>query len=86
MTEHQVLCVKCGNHDFSYFSYDSFWEEYTCRKCGWVVNDNEKISALSKIRNNELKRKQDRLRDRLKEPKAVEVKRDGRFIAFEWGC
>jgi hypothetical protein len=78
MTGHQILCDKCGEEDFK---YDDYWEEFSCWHCGWVVNDNEKISALNKKRDDELKRKL----DILKEPKAVEVKRDGRFIAFDDG-
>jgi len=49
MKKHQVLCANCGSHDSRDFSYDSYWEEYTCICCGWVVKDDEKISAPKEI-------------------------------------
>jgi len=26
-------CDKCGSYEFE---YDSYWNEYTCNKCGWI--------------------------------------------------
>lgn len=47
MAEHQKpLCDKCGSPEFA---YDSLWKEYSCKNCGWIVDDDEKISAIKKI-------------------------------------
>ena len=46
MAEHRkILCNKCKSHDFD---YDDYWKEYSCKKCGWIVDDAQKISALDK--------------------------------------
>jgi hypothetical protein len=46
MAENQkVSCSKCGAADFE---YDSYWKEYSCKKCGWLVQDAERISLLNK--------------------------------------
>ena len=39
------LCDKCGCPNFE---YDSFWNEYSCKNCGWVMKDEEKIPAIQK--------------------------------------
>ena len=39
----EFLCDKCGCPDFE---YDSSWNEYTCESCGWIVQDEEKISVI----------------------------------------
>ncbi len=47
MAEHQkVFCDKCGSSDFE---YDSSWKEYSCKNCGQIVEDDEKISVIKKI-------------------------------------
>lgn len=28
------ICSRCGNSDFS---YDSYWKEFSCQKCGWII-------------------------------------------------
>jgi hypothetical protein len=44
MTENQeVSCSKCGSVDFE---YDSYWKEFTCKKCGWTEQDSRRISLL----------------------------------------
>ena len=40
----KVSCRKCGATDFE---YDNYWKEYSCSKCGWIVQDAENISSLS---------------------------------------
>lgn len=46
MEEHQnILCDKCGCPDFD---YDSSWKEYSCKNCGWVVENAAKISTIKK--------------------------------------
>lgn len=47
MKEHQVLCANCGSHDSRDFSYDSYWEEYTCICCGWVAMDKSPLIGES---------------------------------------
>jgi len=42
--QQKILCNKCRSHDFD---YDDYWKEYSCRKCGWIVEDAGKISALN---------------------------------------
>jgi hypothetical protein len=38
-----ISCYKCG---CSEFLYDSYWKEYSCEKCGWVVNDDKEINII----------------------------------------
>ena len=52
MIEHQkVLCGKCGYSDFE---YDTYWKEYSCKNCGWMVENDEEISSLNELHNSEL--------------------------------
>jgi transcription initiation factor TFIIIB Brf1 subunit/transcription initiation factor TFIIB len=45
MAEHQkVFCDKSGSSDFE---YDSSWKEYSCKNCGQIVEDDEKISVMN---------------------------------------
>lgn len=47
MAEHQKpLCDKCGSPEFV---YDSSWKEYSCKNCGWIVEDDEKTSIIKEI-------------------------------------
>ena len=32
-----TICVKCGNNNFI---YDSYYDEYTCNKCGYITDKN----------------------------------------------
>lgn len=55
MVEHkEVFCSKCGCHTFE---YDRSWKEYSCKDCGWLIEDGKKISLLNEIRNSEVSRK-----------------------------
>ena len=55
MPENQkALCDKCGAIDFE---YDSYWKEYSCKNCGFIVENAVKISSLNKIRNSYLTKK-----------------------------
>jgi hypothetical protein len=47
----QASCDKCSS---PVFDYDSYYKEYSCKNCGWIVEDHEKRSLLDKIRNSEL--------------------------------
>ena len=49
----EIVCDKCG---FDKYEYDSAWKEYSCKKCGWIVEDAEKISAIERIMGKGLKR------------------------------
>ncbi len=41
----QASCDKCNSPEFE---YDGAWKEYSCKNCGWIVKDPEKISAIRK--------------------------------------
>ena len=46
MPKHAVIiCNKCNCPDFD---YDSLWKEYYCSNCGWIVEEEEKISLIRK--------------------------------------
>ncbi|MBC8284651.1 MAG: hypothetical protein H8E32_12615 [Nitrospinae bacterium] len=39
------LCDKCGSSDFE---YDSSWNEYSCKSCGWIVQNDKNIPEIQK--------------------------------------
>ncbi|MBU0769112.1 MAG: hypothetical protein KJ687_08475 [Proteobacteria bacterium] len=86
MVEHkEVFCSKCGCHTFE---YDRFWKEYSCKDCGWLIEDDKEVSLLNGIRNSEVTRKipiqQQRPKPteaRKSEKEIIEKKEDqGKFI------
>ncbi len=42
--------IECDKCDSSTFDYDSYWNEYSCRKCGQIVENAEKASLLDGAR------------------------------------
>lgn len=45
----QPLCFKCGSGSFS---YEEYWKEYTCDKCGWIYTSLDgKPEAPELVRN-----------------------------------
>jgi hypothetical protein len=32
----EMMCQRCG---YTEFDYESYWKEYTCKKCGWQTNE-----------------------------------------------
>jgi len=40
-----VFCENCG---FDGFEYDRVWKEYSCKECGEIVEDPERIAAIQK--------------------------------------
>jgi len=40
-------CPKCGCPEYD---YDSYYKEYSCKECGFIVEDQMKISELNRIR------------------------------------
>ena len=49
--DQQAMCEKCGSPEFE---YDSYYKEYSCKECGWIVKDPEKI-GLSPHKQSEKK-------------------------------
>lgn len=39
-SDQQAICEKCGSTEFE---YDSYYKEYSCKECGWIVKDPEKM-------------------------------------------
>lgn len=67
-----ILCSKCGFHEYE---YDSAWKEYSCKKCGWIVQDAEKIFAIERTMGKALKQDQAMVKKpsgRLEGPKTVQ--------------
>jgi bilin biosynthesis protein len=41
--DQQPMCEKCGSPEFE---YDSYYKEYSCKECGWIVKDPGKSGLL----------------------------------------
>jgi len=66
MADNQKLsCCKCGCFEFE---YDSYWEEYLCKECGWIVEDQMKISELNRIRISHSQKKNEKQKKREQYP------------------
>lgn len=47
----QVQCERCGHSEFE---YDSYFDEYSCKKCGWTAKSDEKIEILHRQQKDKI--------------------------------
>lgn len=51
MASKEATCEKCRSSEFE---YDAAWKEYSCKNCGWIVKDPDRISAIEKAKKDKM--------------------------------